>query len=307
MNSISEKVFVVLNPASGQANPAQIHTVLGQYFAPPAWDLEIYEITGQEDVTAITRAAREQGASLVVAAGGDGTVLSVANGLVNSHVPLGLIPLGTGNDLARVLMVPLDVEKAIQLLSGPHREVEIDALQVEDRYFFSNVSAGISPRVMRETRPEQKKRFGVLAYVWTMLKRSSIFQLHTYKLTIDGRPQMIRAAEILISNTTLLDRPPRIFGPPESICDHQLEAYLVTARNFREYLGLVWSLLRHPGKSAPQLYHLSAKDCVRIDANPHPRSVQADGEVIGRTPVEIKIAPQVLRVIAPDSAAAAVV
>ena len=124
----------------------------------------------------------------MIAAGGDGTVVGVANGLVNSPVPLGILPLGTGNDLARVLGVPLKVDEALDLLVGDHLIIEADALKVGDRYFFSNVSVGITPQVMGETKSAQKKRFGLLAYLWTMIRRSNLFQLHRYTLTIDGQP-----------------------------------------------------------------------------------------------------------------------
>lgn len=300
MNNSNQKVFAVCNSAAGQANVDQIHSALQSHFAEPEWTLEIYQATGKEDLAAISRDACKRGAALVIAAGGDGTVVGVANGLVKSQVPLGILPMGTGNGLARALNIPLELEKAVELLAGKPTLLQIDALQVGERYFFSNVSVGISPRLMKETTSTQKRRFGVLAYIWTMLKCSSIFQLHHYTVTIDDRPpQRVRAAEILISNIRLLDKPLRVFDSAETICDGQLNAYLVTARNFREYVRLIWSLFRHPGQSAPRLYHLFAQKSIRIETNPHPRLVQADGEVIGHTPVEVKLLPKAINIIVP--------
>ena len=103
MDNTNQKAFIVYNPKAGDKDQAaQIRPTLEKYFTSPPWTLEVYETTGKEDVAAICRDACDQGATLVVSAGGDGTVVGVANGLVQRHIPLGIIPLGTGNLLARV-------------------------------------------------------------------------------------------------------------------------------------------------------------------------------------------------------------
>jgi diacylglycerol kinase (ATP) len=314
VNNSQKKVFIVLNPKAGNANQAEeIHVALEKYFPQPEWTAEVYETTGKEDedVVALCRQACEQGASLVIAAGGDGTVIDVANGLINGKVPLGVLPLGTGNDLARILNIPLKMEDAFAVLAGDHAVIEVDALKVEDRFYLSNVSVGISPHVMKDTDSDQKKRFGRLAYIWTMIKRSSILQVHHYRLTIDGQSQSINASEVLVSNTTLLNALPHLFGPPEDLNDSQLEIYLVTARTWGDYARMLWELIRRPGQSAKKLFHLGVKHSIRIETSGSSQLVQADGEVIGRTPVEVELVPKAVRVImakpAPDSTAAVVV
>ncbi|MBI5957638.1 MAG: diacylglycerol kinase family lipid kinase [Chloroflexi bacterium] len=302
MDHSSQRVFVVYNPKAGNADQSDnIRLALADHFAQPQWTLEIYEITGKEDVSAICHAACERGASLVIAAGGDGTVVGVANGLVHSRVPLGILPLGTGNDLARVLGIPLKLDKALALLVDDHAVIEVDALKVGDCYFFSNVSVGISPHMVDNTNSAQKKRFGRLAYLWTILKRLGSFRLEHYTLTIDGQSQQSRASEVLISNTTLLESLPHLFGPSETLNDGQLEVYLVMAHTVGGYLQLAWDLLRQPGQSAANLHHWTARHSIRIDADRHSRLVQADGEVIGHTPVEIQLVPKALHVIMPKT------
>src|SRR5579859_5196832 len=131
MNDCGQKVFVVFNPKAGREDEvATTRDALVQHFPSPQWTIEIYETTGREDVAAVCRKACEGGASLVIAAGGDGTVVGVANGLVHGQIPLGILPLGTGNDLARVLNVPLKLDEALDLLTGDHLVAEVDALQV---------------------------------------------------------------------------------------------------------------------------------------------------------------------------------
>jgi diacylglycerol kinase (ATP) len=301
MANANQKVFVVFNPKAGREDQAdQIRAALAQHFTLPRWTPEIYETTGKagEDVAAICRAACDRGADLVIAAGGDGTLIGVANGLVKSPVPLGILPLGTGNDLARALLIPLNLDEAMQLLVSDHAVMEIDALQVGKCHYFSNVSVGISPQMMHDTQSVHKKIFGRLAYILAMIKRSSIFHLQRYTLTLDGRARSVRAAEVMISNTTLFVKPPFLFGAPDTLADGQLEVYIIRAQTLRDYVRLIWDLFRRPGRSAAKLSHLAATRSVRIEAD-HARLVQADGEVIGHTPVEVQLVRKAIHVISP--------
>lgn len=302
MSDSKQKVFVVFNAKAGNEGHAdKVRVALARHFTPPQWTSEIHETTGAEDVPAICRAACEGGASLVVAAGGDGTVVGVANGLVHGPVPLGILPMGTGNELARSLLIPLKLDEAVDLLVSDHAIMDVDALKVGERHFFSNVSVGVSPQMIRNSKSAQKRIFGRLAYALAMIRWSNIFRTRRYTLTLDGRPRSIRAAEVMISNTTLLEKSPFPFGPRDTLDDGQLEVYVVTARTPGDYVRLLWDLLRRPGKSAAKLSHLAASHSVRIEAEAS-HLVQADGELIGHTPVDVQLVPKAIRVIVPKPA-----
>jgi diacylglycerol kinase (ATP) len=236
---------------------------------------------------------------MVISAGGDGTLVSVANGVVHSDVPLGILPLGTGNDLARILGIPLKLEDALKVLSGDNDSIKIDGLKVGEKYYFSNVSVGITPNMMKDTKSEQKKRFGRLAYLWTMFKQSRIFQMRNYNVTIDDKSQRVNAVEVMVSNTPLLEAPPQLFGSVDTLNDGKIEIYWVKARAWRDYLELAWHLIRRPGQSGSKMPHLEAEHTIRIEAVKHAQLVQADGEAIGNTPVTVTLEPKALRVIMP--------
>lgn len=305
MPTQKQKVFVIFNPTAGNAAETDaIRQALQRHFVDPEWECEVYETTGSEDedIAAISAQACEDGASIVVSAGGDGTLIGVANGLIHKDIPLGILPLGTGNDLARILSIPLQLEGALGVLSGEHEVFEMDALKVDDRYYFSNVSVGITPHMMNDTKSEQKKRFGRLAYIWTMFKQSKIFQLRNYRLTIDNQPQRVNAVEVMVSNSTLLETFPQLFGSIDTLNDGKLELYLVKARTWRDYLRLAWDLIRRPKEPTHKLIHVDAKESIRIEAVRHSQLVQADGDAIGHTPVEVRLERKALRVIKPKAA-----
>jgi diacylglycerol kinase family enzyme len=167
---------------------------------------------------------------------------------------------------------------------------------------LSNVSVGISPLIMEETSSEEKKRFGMLAYFMTIIKTSSLLNLRRYKLTIDGKSRFVRASEVLISNTTLLEKPTLLYGPPETLNDGQFEVYLASVRNAGDFLRLFWDLLRGPGKPGAKLYHWESQHSIRIEPERGRQMVQGDGEVIGHTPVDVEMVPEAIHVIMPKPA-----
>jgi YegS/Rv2252/BmrU family lipid kinase len=303
MDNNEQKVFVVYNPKAGdQVQAEEFRSTLASHLPVPEWTVEIYETTGEEDITAICREACEQGAGLVVSAGGDGTVVGVANALIHGQTPLGILPLGTGNLLARVLNIPLKLDEAVQLLSGNHTVTAIDVLKVGERYFLSNVSVGITPAVVNETSSDQKKRFGMLAYFMTTLKKAKLFNLHHYRLTIDDVPVQVRATEVLVSSPTLLEKATMLYGPPDTLQDGQFEVYIAKTQTIGDMLRLVWDVLRGTQKQGEQLSHWESKHRIHIEAARRAQLVQADGEVIGHTPVEVEMVPKAIHVIMPKPA-----
>ncbi len=107
-----------------------------QHLTAAGWTYELYVTTGEEGIADVVRAAlartetRSPRIDLFVAAGGDGTVSGVAGGVAQTNVPMGIVPLGTGNTLARELDIPLATESALDLLTGDHCLAEIDAIEV---------------------------------------------------------------------------------------------------------------------------------------------------------------------------------
>ncbi len=302
MHNTKRRVLIVFNPKSGHAGQAQaIHEALAKHFPAPAWAADIYEISGEEDVARICREACASGAILVIAAGGDGTVVGVANGLIHSSVPLGIVPLGTGNDLARILGIPLNLDDALALIAADPPVIDVDALKVGDHYYLSNVSVGLSPHIMNETGSTQKQRFGLLAYIWTTIRRLHLFRHHRYRLTIDGHAQVVSASEVLISNATLMQSVTQVFGPPENLNDGQLEVYLVTAKTLGDYLRMAWNLIM-PHRAPEEIKHLTVRRTIRIESRGEKQLVQADGEVIGHTPVDVELVLKAIRVVMPPSA-----
>src|SRR5918997_5241973 len=163
----AKRVFVVLNPVAGTSVVDEVRRALDQHFLPGETTYEVHETLKEDAVERIAREAQGRGYEMVVAAGGDGTVSAVAEGLVGTATPLGIIPLGTANVLARELGIPVELEGAVQLLAGAHGVTSIDAMKVGQKHYFTQVGVGIDALMIRDTKREHKRRFGRIAYLWT--------------------------------------------------------------------------------------------------------------------------------------------
>lgn len=297
---INSKILIVVNPIAGSLSDMdEFKAVLEDRLAKQDKTFQIYETTGKEDLAELTRKASDQGVEMVLAAGGDGTIAGVVNGLVHTNVILGILPMGTGNGLARAMEIPLELSEAADLVFGENCVVEIDAMQAGDKYFILNVGTGVSSRAMKYAKPELKRRFGIMAYVWTILGQLFAFKPHRFKLQVDGKDYLINATEILISNGTLLENPPDPLGPPETFFDSLFEVYIVRGRSIFDYLRVVWGVFTRSKNGDNKLRQITLNDRIVIESTLGAQPVQGDGELHGYTPVEVKVIPRALKLIVP--------
>ena len=235
----------------------------------------------------------------VFAAGGDGTVSAVIDGLAHTEVPLGIIPAGTTNVLAQELGIPLNVDKACQLLSGEPATRAIDALQFGNELYVLSVGTGISAMAIKGTSREGKRKFGPLAYVWSVLKVVVGAQPYTFTIVADGQTMRIRGADVLLANVSKLTGPIN-WGQHIKPDDGQIDICIMRARNFFDIIGVAFDILI-PGRPRKQRYliYRQAKHSVVVFAN-RPLAVQGDGEYLGQLTLEVYLVPGAVRVLVPQ-------
>jgi diacylglycerol kinase (ATP) len=295
------KIFVILNPVAGNASADEIHSELEKNFPADQYTVDVHETTGEEDVARLVKEACKNGAKLVIAAGGDGTVAGAVNGLISSNIPLGIIPVGTGNGLARALQIPLKLPEAAELLAQDHDQMRIDAMKIGSKYFILNAGAGIGARAMKGTLPQNKRKFGMLAYASTILSEAIHYRPKTFILTVDGKKMQVRATEILISNSKLLEDNPRPLGEPEEFTDGLFDVYIIGARSILDYIRMIFQVILKTPREARHIKHISINKGIRIETAGSPQPTQGDGEVIGHTPLSVDVVPEAVSVIVPKA------
>jgi diacylglycerol kinase (ATP) len=296
------KAFVVLNPVAGRTNPADVHQAIDRHFKRSEWIITMHVTTAGESVGEIVRAKIAEGVDMVIASGGDGTVSAAADGLADSGIPLGILPTGTTNVLAQELGLPLNLDRACQLIAGDHTIRAIDALKMENKFFVLSIGIGLDALAMKSTKQEQKRRFGKLAYIWVILKLMFGVQPQGFTIVADGQRRHLRAADILMTNVSTLTRPFR-WGPHIVPDDGQVDIVIMRARNLFDILGVVYDIL-FSGKLRRNrnISYWTAQNNVEVVPD-RPLPAQGDGDLLGnRKSVEVQIWPKSVRVIVPPEA-----
>jgi diacylglycerol kinase family enzyme len=160
-----------------------------------------------------------------------------------------------------------------------------------------NISLGVSSLTMHDTRRDHKRRFGLLAYLWKGAKWLTGVQPQRFTITIDGKRRRYRASEVVVANSGMLGMRPFTWGSHITLDDGQLDVCVVRARGAPDYLRVIWSTILGRQKR-PKVAYLTARQSVTIDSD-WPLPVQADGEIIGQTPIHVELVPKALRVVVP--------
>jgi diacylglycerol kinase (ATP) len=291
-------VLLILNPISGLSQPEYVRQRFETFFQGEGWATRVYLTTGKEIVADIVRQAVSEGVQMVVAAGGDGTLSATGSGLVGTQVPLGILPTGTWNALARNLGIPLVLDEALKVLTGPHHVLQMDSLEISGRHYLLNVGVGLSAAVIQSTQRMQKRRFGFLAYVWNLLVQVSGLRLRPIRLIVDGKEHKIRASELMVVNSSIIG-----FGELPTVLDIQpddgkIEILAIRAPTIFGLVKIVANFLIGRRKRTPGFLTFEAIQHVSIRSRKK-FVVQADGEIIGHTPADILIHPGAVMLIVP--------
>jgi diacylglycerol kinase (ATP) len=291
------KAFVVLNPVAGQQDHAAVRRVLGCRFEAARIQYEIHETSAGDRPGEIVRARLRDGFDLAVAAGGDGTVSAVIDGLVGSSAQLGIVPIGTGNLIARELGIPEEIEAAVALIADSPGERRIDAMRIGERVFALNVSVGVSASVIGGTTSTNKNRFGRIAYVWTTIHKIFMLRPRRLSVAVDDVEHEYRTIEVAILNGGRLTRSFQREGQEIRLDDGQLDVLIVGLNASRDYVRYFFGILAGRPAKLPAHYHRAERHVtIRSKAS---LPVQADGDIIGMTPLDVDFLPGAVTVLVP--------
>ena len=200
------RVAFVVNPASGPTSRNRVRHLQNILLRDvPSVEFEWFETTVGDPGTELTQQAVARGAEVVVACGGDGTVMACAAALMGSAVPLGVVPNGTGNIIASSLGIPSSLASAASVALGPGRAQVDLCLDVEGRPFFAG-SVGATALIMRDSSAGLKRRFGLLAYAIST-GRHLFDGPAEYRVTLSDGTDFIRQADaVLVGNYARLVR-----------------------------------------------------------------------------------------------------
>jgi YegS/Rv2252/BmrU family lipid kinase len=230
----------------------------------------------------------------IVVAGGDGTLVGEIPRALAADVPVGIVPLGTFNDLARTLRIPLDVDGACEVIAAGKTR-RIDVARVNDTYYVTEASIGISSRLARRQRPDEKQRFGFLAILASTLTAAGHARSFRAEVTCDGTKDRFRAVQLTVANSQRFGG--FITAQGAAIDDGRLDLYAVEIQSAWQLLTVAAAMVSGKQQLAGGLrtYHAPAFEV--WTGRPH--RISADGEPAGNTPARFEVRHGALRVFVP--------
>lgn len=293
---VMDKIIAILNPISGCCECERLNLHLEEEFKDE--DISVWQTTPTCGAKELAQNAVKKNPDIIIACGGDGTISQIIPYIINTPIKLGIIPVGTGNLLAFNLGIPPDTKKAISIIKDRIYE-KTDIGMINNIYFSSIAGCGFDAYIVNKTSPEKKREIGIIAYFIEGVKQALKTPHIKFKMVIDGKKIIkAKAVTILIANKA------HIFGEYLSVIpkvlqnDSKLDIVVVSPISFWGYFKIVWCFFtkQHCEKSR-RLQYFQAKT---IDIISHPKIfVQADGEIIGQTPVKAHIIKEGINVIIP--------
>jgi len=296
-----KKPLFILNPVAGTSDADEISSAFMKACKRFDWQPQIYQTNEGDDLSPLIEAAVDEGCDVVMVSGGDGTVSEVASALVHYDLPLAIVPMGSGNILARQLKLPLHLEKTFAYLGDAPESVWLNAMHINDRYYVLNASVGFSSALIQNTSREDKRRLGILAYFWTGLRVLIGFQPYRFHLCLDDENCYIRATEIFISDRALLEENILLKLLKVEEKKGQLIVFSIKARTIWDYLFLLSDVLLGKVRRSHRMSIYQAGKRIQITSK-NPAVTQADGEVIGKTPMTVEVFPHAVQVLVPNEA-----
>ena len=296
------RAILITNPAAARTTQQSVMTV-SDVFRRAGWNFDVQATTGPGDAKKIAAHAVRDSVDLVVVQGGDGTTMQAASSLVGTDVALGLVPGGTGNLLAGNLRIPRMVGRAAQtLVRGKRRRLDLGRMDRAhgDTYFSVACGAGIDAWVMGETRSEEKRRWGIGAYIATVLRLLPEFRSFTAAITVDDVEYDAQAAMILVANCGEIIPPFLRLGHGISPYDGMLDVVVVRANDVWDGMRAVWHVLRElpvTGGSGTFIGYARGRT-VRVETS-STQPVELDGEPGGATPFTASVVPEAISVVVP--------
>ena len=289
------RALLIINPTAGRPKDSPLPDIEKVFGSQSEFSLDIHPTTGPGDATKAARNAAAEGYDLVVAAGGDGSIFEVANGLIGSQTALGVIPIGTENVLAREMGVPLRAEGACRyLLEQPARI--IDTGKIAEQHFVCFAGIGFDAHVAHRVPSIRKKRFGALAYFLTSAQEILPYKSkpHQLKLTLDGDTVEMEFLILVVSNIRSYGG--RLLPAPRAIVDDGLlDVCVFPQANYVDIMRQMAATSKGTHLDLPGVRYFQAAK-IEIETDP-PEQIQLDGDAWpGTTPFSVEVVPRSLKV-----------
>ncbi|MEI6613543.1 MAG: diacylglycerol kinase family protein [Chrysiogenales bacterium] len=299
------KTMLVLNPYAGNGKGQQAFTAIQELLGGrfKKIDVRISEYAGH--AFQIGHEAASQGYERILTVGGDGTPFEIVNGLYadgrpRQSVELGMIPAGTGNSFLRDFSVISWRQAVENILNGRRRQVDLVEISYQrdqkeiKQYYLNILGVGLIADILKLTN-EKLKGFGSLGYSLAVLLRLTSGMHNRMQLTIDGKKMEIHDSAMVISNSKFTGGKMKI-APMADTQDGKVDVIIFQGVNRRDILNIFSRVFKGTHVDHPKVKTFRATE-IAIDSCPQ-ELLMADGELLGLTPLRLKVLPGELAILA---------
>lgn len=280
-----DEILVILNPA---ARSERARNVWERIESLPRALVRPTRARG--DAQRFAREAAEAGIRTVVAAGGDGTINDVVNGLAGSDTALGILPVGTMNVFAAELGVPNDLEEAWEIIEAGYTR-SIDLAQANEHYFVQLAGIGFDAQVVERTSWNFKKNFGPLSY---LISAAQIAAEKPPRIVVECEGRTREGSFVLIGNGRFYGAPINVFKEAK-LDDGLLDILILRNLGYIDLARFLTGVFTGTHTEFEDVEYFQSPS-VRVRSEDEV-PVEVDGELMGKLPVEFRIAPRKLRVV----------
>lgn len=290
------KILIIINRKAGTDREKRLGEAIRQHLPSMQFSVETTYLQYLGHGTDLAREAVQRGVDTVVAVGGDGSINEIAQGLLGSSTALAIVPLGSGNGLARALKIPLDAGIALQIVAAGYKR-PMDAGFANEHLFLSNAGVGFDALIA--DRFQHSKKRGLVNYARLVIGGFSSYKPSKYKINVDGAPREQKAFLMTVANGNQFGYEFKL-APKASLHDGLLDVCLVPPLRFWDLLPLSICSLRGNIDQSRYMEHFTGKE---IEVSSDDLScLQVDGDAVplskGKT-VYFRIAPGALQIIVP--------
>jgi diacylglycerol kinase (ATP) len=288
-----KKIAYIVNPNAGVANQKELISLI-KLHSPASMEYEIIYWEYPEQGKEITERIKSEHFTVAVAVGGDGTVNEISKALIGTDIPLAIIPIGSGNGLARHLKIPLNIKDAIRLIAGGS-EISIDSCFINDRAFFCTSGIGFDAHIGKLFAEATHRGFST--YVKITLSQLFSYRPSTYSLTINKEKIMRKAFLITFANASQYGNDAFI-APHASVGDGLIDICILKPFNFWDLPFLIWKMFHRKIDKSHFMETIRASEVdVEREAKGPTHFDGEPGEMGSK--LRIRILPASLRVITP--------
>lgn len=310
MSEPLKPLSLIYNEKSGfhAANKDEVFEQLMTNLTAYGYEIQVFEIGAEVSFDhlmnkVILRHQQAHELGVIVAAGGDGTLNAVAAKLMQTEIPMGILPLGTFNYVARLLNIPLDLLKAADVIAtGKMREVHV--AQINDHIYLNNASLGLYPLFIqkRELYNQRFGRFALNAYTSgldVLIRDRKELKL---EVEVDGKKYPVKTPLIFFGNNQLQLEEMNL-RIAESAQKGKVAGLVVAKSDKRTLFKILWQLIKGNLDKAPDVYCFSA-DEVKIYSKRKKLTVALDGEIVEiQPPLKISVRKNALKIMVPHDSA----